>query len=376
MSTRSNKRENGILAVTLVAISVAFGWILWPFAGAILWGVLLSIIFAPVYQLLLAWMPRWPNVASGATVLLIAILVVLPMTLVATALVQEVSGLVGRFQSGELDVRRPLSDVRSSLPESAANLLTQFESTGLAALRERLSTALVEGGQFIARQAVSIGKVTGDFLLNVFVMLYLLFYLQRDGDTLLTFIQRAIPLSPDHHQVLFSRFTATVRGTIKGDIVVGLVQGTLGGLIFWVLGMGTPVLWGAVMAVLSLLPAFGTGLVWVPAGIYLLLTGSVWRGVVLLAFGALVISTIDNVLRPVLVSKDVEMPSYVVLVSTLGGIAVFGVNGFVIGPLLAALFLTIWELYLQVSGAQQDAASSWTEAASAPSDSSGDVSIS
>lgn len=358
MSTSTDKRENGILAFLLVAISVAFGWILWPFAGAMLWGVLLSIIFTPVYQLLLAWIPRWRNVASGATVLLIAILVVLPMTLVAAALVQEVSGLVGRFQSGELDVRRPLSDVRSSLPESAANLLTQFESTGLAALRERLSTALVEGGQFIARQALSIGKVTGDFLLNVFVMLYLLFYLLRDGDTLLAFIQRAVPLSPEHHQVLFERFTATVRGAIKGDIVVGLVQGTLGGLIFWVLGMATPVLWGAVMAVLSLLPAFGTGLVWVPAGIYLLLTGSVWKGVVLLAFGALVISTIDNVLRPFLVGKDVKMPSYVVLVSTLGGIAVFGVNGFVIGPLLAALFLTAWEMYLQVRESQQDAASS------------------
>jgi predicted PurR-regulated permease PerM len=358
MSTHSDRRENGILAFMLVAISVAFGWILWPFAGAILWGVLLSIIFAPVYQLLLAWIPRWRNVASGATVLLIAVLVVLPMTLVAAALVQEVSGLVGRFQSGELDVRRPLSDVRSSLPESAANLLTQFESTSLPAVRDRLSTALVEGGQFIARQAVSIGKVTGEFLLNVFVMLYLLFYLLRDGGTLLTFIRRAIPLSPEHQQVLFSRFTATVRGTIKGDIVVGLAQGTLGGLIFWVLGMGTPVLWGAVMAVLSLLPAFGTGLVWVPAGIYLLLTGSVWRGVVLLVFGALVISTIDNVLRPVLVGKDVKMPSYVVLVSTLGGIAVFGVNGFVIGPLLAVLFLTAWEMYLQVSGGQQDAASS------------------
>jgi predicted PurR-regulated permease PerM len=356
MSTRSD-RDNGILAFLLVAISLAFGWILWPFAGAILWGVLLSIIFAPLYRLLLARMPRWRNVASGATVLLIAILVVLPMMLVAAALVQEVTGLVGRFQSGELDVLRPLADVRSSLPESAANLLTQFESAGLGALREKLSTTLVEGGQFIARQAVNIGKTTGEFLLNAFVMLYLLFFLLRDGPMLLTFVERAIPLSPEHHQVLFSRFTATVRGTIKGDIVVGLVQGTLGGLIFWILGLGTPVLWGAVMAVLSLLPAFGTSLVWIPAGVYLLLTGSLWKGVVLLAFGSLVISTIDNILRPVLVSKDVEMPSYVVLVSTLGGIAVFGVNGVVIGPLLAAIFLTAWDMYLKVRSAQQDAAS-------------------
>ena len=144
---------------------------------------------------------------------------------------------------------------------------------------------------------------------------------------------------------------------LKGDLVVAVVQGILGGLIFWVLGIGTPILWGALMAVLSLLPVLGTGLVWAPAAIYLLLTGSVWKGIVLLAFGTLVISTIDNVLRPVLVGTDVKMPSYVVLVSSLGGIAIFGINGFVIGPLLAALFLTAWEMYLQVSGGQRDAAS-------------------
>ena len=289
--------------------------------------------------------------------LLIAILVVIPLTLVASALIQEVSGLVERFQSGELDLQRSLSEFRSSLPEWAANLLTQFELTGLAAVRERLSTALTQGWQLIARQALSFGQVTVNFLLGVFVMLYLLFYLLRDGDTLLAYVQRAIPLPPEQQQVLASSFTATVRGVLKGDLVVAVVQGILGGLIFWVLGIGTPILWGALMAVLSLLPVLGTGLVWAPAAIYLLLTGSVWKGIVLLAFGTLVISTIDNVLRPVLVGTDVKMPSYVVLVSSLGGIAIFGVNGFVIGPLLAALFLTAWEMYLQVSGGQRDAAS-------------------
>ncbi|MDP2409344.1 MAG: AI-2E family transporter [Pseudolabrys sp.] len=357
MSMGTHQRESGVLAFMLVAISVAFGWIMWPFAGAILWGVLLSIIFAPLYRLLLTWMPRWPNAASAATVLLIALLVVLPMTLVAAVLVQEVSGLVGRLQSGELDVRQPLADVRTSLPEWAANLLTQFETTGIAALRDKFSTAFMEGGKLVARQILSFGQVTVEFLLGVFVMLYLLFYLLRDGNALLTYSQRAIPLPPEQRQVLASSFTDTVRGVLKGDLVVGLVQGSLGGLIFWVLGLGTPVLWGAVMAVLSLLPAFGTGLVWAPAGIYLLLTGSVWKGLILLAFGTLVISTIDNVLRPALVGKDVKMPSYVVLVSTLGGLAVFGVNGFVIGPLLAALFLTAWEMYLQTGGGQQDGAS-------------------
>ena len=302
-------------------------------------------------------MPRQRNVASSATVLLIAILVVIPLTLVASALIQEVSGLVGRFQSGELDLQRSLSEFRSSLPEWAANLLAQFELTGLAAVRERLSTALTQGWQLIARQALSFGQVTVNFLLGVFIMLYLLFYLLRDGDTLLAYAQRAIPLPPEQQQALASSFTATVRGVLKGDLVVAVVQGILGGLIFWVLGIGTPILWGALMAVLSLLPLLGTGLVWAPAAIYLLLTGSVWKGIVLLAFGTLVISTIDNVLRPVLVGTDVKMPSYVVLVSSLGGIAIFGINGFVIGPLLAALFLTAWEMYLQVSGGQRDAAS-------------------
>lgn len=358
MSTHSAKREIGILTFVLVAVSVAFGWTLWPFAGAILWGGLLSIIFSPVYQLMLARIPRWRNTASSATVLLIAILVVLPITLVAAALVQEVSGLVVRIQSGELDLQRSLSEFRSSLPEWATNLLTRFELTGLPAVRERLSTALTQGWQLIARQALSFGQVTVDFLLGIFVMLYLLFYLLRDGNTLLAYVQRAIPLPPKQQQVLASSFTTTVRGVLKGDLVVAVVQGILGGLIFWVLGMGTPVLWGALMAVLSLLPVVGTGLVWVPAAIYLLFTGSVWKGVVLLIFGTLVISTIDNVLRPLLVGTDVKMPSYVVLLSSLGGIAVFGVNGFVIGPLLAVLFLTAWEMYLQVKEAHQDAASS------------------
>ena len=118
----------------------------------------------------------------------------------------------------------------------------------------------------------------------------------------------------------------------------------------------TPILWGALMAVLSLLPVFGAGLVWAPTAIDLLLTGSLWKGIVLLVFGTLVISTIDNILRPLLVGSDVKMPSYVVLVSTLGGIAIFGVNGFVIGPLVAALFLATWEMYSQVREGQRDVA--------------------
>lgn len=352
------RKQNGILATMLVAVSVGFGWILWPFFGAILWGLLLSILFSPVYEGVLALMPRSRNLAATATVLLIAILVVFPLTVVGTGLVQEVSGVFDRLKSGELDPRRSLEDIRSSLPQWAMNLITDLESTRIGDVMERLSTALVQGGQFVAGQILSIGQATLNFLLSVFVMLYLLFYLLRDGRTLLGYAQRALPLPPEQQRVLFSKLTATVRGTLKGDIVIAFVQGVLGGLIFWVLGLGTPILWGAVMAVLSLLPVVGTGLVWGPAALYLLVTGSVAEGIGLFAYGALVISSVEYVLRPVLVGNDIKMPSYLVLLSTLGGIATFGINGFVIGPLAAALFLSAWEMRLHVMEARPDASSS------------------
>jgi predicted PurR-regulated permease PerM len=355
MDWRSSGRQSGIIMLMLGAVSVAFVWILWPFFGPILWGVVLSVIFNPVYQALLARMPRWRNVASSATVLLITIVVVVPLTIIAAALVQEASGLVNRLQSREFDVQRSLLALRASLPGPVEHFLTHFETTSVTGVREWLSTALIQAGQYVASHVVSIGQVTVTFLINVVVMMYLMFYLLRDGSTLLAYVQRTIPLPPQQQQVLLNTFTATVRGTLKGVILVAAVQGVLGGLIFWVLGLVTPALWGAVMAVLSVLPPFGTALVWAPAGIYLLLTGSMLKGVVLLLFGTLVVGNCDNILRPILVGGDVKMPVYIVLFSSLGGIAIFGVNGLVIGPLMAALFLAAWDMYFQVREAHQNA---------------------
>ncbi len=157
-----------------------------------------------------------------------------------------------------------------------------------------------------------------------------------DGEAALSKrIRDAIPLRAEQKQDFLSKFTIVIRATVKGDMLVALLQGTLGGLIFWFLGIGAPLLWGVVMAFFSLLPAIGAGLIWVPVAIYLLASGAVWQGVVLIAFGSLVIGLVDNFLRPILVGKDTKMPDYVVLVSTLGGIATFGLNGFVVGPVIA-----------------------------------------
>jgi predicted PurR-regulated permease PerM len=223
-------------------------------------------------------------------------------------------------------------------PEPAAGLTT------LGEVQERLSAGLSKGVQFLAGQALNVGQNALDFFVSFFIMLYLLFFLLRDGRALGHRVRAAVPLRDDLQRNLFHKFTDVVRATIKGTIVVAIVQGALGGLMFWFLGIQAPVLWAVVMAFLSLLPAVGTALVWVPVALYLLASGAVWQGVLLIVYGVLVIGLVDNVLRPVLVSKDTKMPDYIVLIATLGGMAIFGLNGFVIGPLIAAMFMAAWDI--------------------------------
>ncbi|MEZ0047941.1 putative PurR-regulated permease PerM [Bradyrhizobium sp. USDA 327] len=196
--------------------------------------------------------------------------------------------------------------------------------------------------------------MTLEFVASLLVMLYLLFFLLRDGDELNARIRDALPLHPSYTAEILNAFTLAVRGTIKGIVLVALIQGALGGLIFWLLGLTAPLLAGALMALLSLLPVLGSALVWVPIALYLLVAGSVTKGIILLAFGTFVIGLADNFLRPILVGQSIQMPSYVVLIATLGGLAAFGANGFVIGPLVAAMFLTAWQIYIG-SKAQREA---------------------
>jgi predicted PurR-regulated permease PerM len=182
-------------------------------------------------------------------------------------------------------------------------------------------------------------------MVSFFIMLYLLFFLLRDGATLSTRIRDAIPLSASHKRHLFKKFTTVIRATVKGNVAVAAVQGALGGVAFWFLGIQGALLWAVLMGFLSLLPAIGAAVVWLPVAIYFLVTGAIWQGVTLIVFGVLVIGLVDNVLRPILVGKDTQMPDYVVLISTLGGMALFGLNGFVIGPAVAALFIACWDLF-------------------------------
>jgi predicted PurR-regulated permease PerM len=212
-------------------------------------------------------------------------------------------------------------------------------------LQDKISKAAMQGSQYLASQAFSFGQGTFDFVVSFFIMLYLLFFFLRDGQDLTRRIRIAIPLAEPQKRRLQLKFTRVVRATVKGNIVVALTQGALGGLIFWVLNIPSSLLWAVLMAFLSLLPAVGAGIVWAPVALYFLASGMIWQGVVLGLFGVFVIGLVDNVLRPILVGKDTRMPDYLILISTLGGMAVFGLNGFVIGPMIAALFMSTWGLF-------------------------------
>ncbi|MDP1869903.1 MAG: AI-2E family transporter [Bradyrhizobium sp.] len=337
--------ENQTFLLLLVAVTLAFAWILAPFYGAILWAVVVAVIFAPMNRRLQQRMGGRPNLAAATTVLIVIAIVILPLALITASLLQEASALYAKVQSGEFNLARYSQRVFDALPAWATGLLDRFNLTDLGKVRDSLTAGLVKGGQAAAPQALSIGLNTFDFIIGGGIMLYLLFFLLRDGKALAERIKQVLPLRAGQKTALFARFADVVRATVKGSVLVAMAQGALGGLAFWFLGIHPALLWAVLMAFVSLVPAIGAGLVWVPVAIYLLATGSVWQGVSLILYGVLVIGLVDNLLRPFLIGKDTKLPDYIVLISTLGGIQVFGLNGFVIGPLIAAMFMVTWEIF-------------------------------
>lgn len=333
----------------LVAIfSGAFLFILWPFLGAVLWAVAIAIVFEPVHARVREQTGQRATLSALLTLALIVLSVILPLILVGASVVQEAAVAVQMLRAGEINFGQYLQQVLAALPEWVRTVLDRLGLLNLTALQQQLTSLLAGSGQFITTHLLGLGQNTLDFIIALFVMLYLLFFLLRDGRMLSRRIAHTLPLHEDHAQRLLDQFVTVVRATVKGNIVIAVVQGVLGGVAFAVLGLPGALLWGTLMALLSLLPAVGAALVWVPVAAYMLFTGQVWSAVGLTLWGVLAIGLVDNVLRPILVGRDTKLPDYLVLISTLGGIAGFGINGFVIGPVIAAMFLVAWNLHATI----------------------------
>ncbi len=336
--------ERGGFLLFLALISLATLAIVWPFAAPLLWATLAAIMFQPLYRWILARSKGHENQAAIATLLIILFAVILPAFWIGSMVVEDAIGVFNAFREGRVDVAGWIAGVRDALPGNLQNSLDSSGWADLDILRERLQQLASESAGLIAQQAMAIGSGALGLFLAFGVWLYVTYFLLRDGSVIAPKVLAALPLEGAIADRLADKFLGIVRATIKGSVVVGLVQGALGALTFVIVGIPSAMLLGLLMAVASLLPALGPALIWIPAAIYLLASGAVWEGVVVIVSGVAVIGMADNILRPILVGRETGIPDWVVLITTLGGIAVLGLSGIVVGPLVAGLFIASWTI--------------------------------
>jgi predicted PurR-regulated permease PerM len=325
----------------LALVTIIFGYLLKPFFFALFWAVLLAAIFAPVNARLNRRF-KSPSLCAAMTLAAVLLTLILPVGLILALLVGE-----------SIDLYQSINTNGGSWMNSITGVLNTIGSHPLLA---RLNI----DQEFITDKTVELVKAFADFLfknLSVFtqntiffliefaVMLYSLFYFLRDGGDFIRTIFRYIPIDERHMNTFATEFLVTAKASLKFTFVIGGIQGFLGGIIFYVTGIQSALVWGVLMVGLSIVPVIGNAIVWVPAGIIMLLLGHIWQGIAILVFGSVVISLVDNLLRPVLLGKDIQMHALLIFLSTLGGIAFFGFSGFVLGPVIASFFLAGWKLF-------------------------------
>jgi predicted PurR-regulated permease PerM len=341
------KFRNAFLLLLVVGISLLFVAMIRNFLMALLLAAIFSGMARPLYRRLLSVCKQKRPAASALTLLVLVIVVLIPF-----------GAFVGIVTTQALHIAEnayPWIESQLSEPNTLDGWIERLPfAERLAPYNEFIMTKvgqLAESiGSFAVRQLAAAGTKTVTFLFMLFVLLYAMFYFLMDGPRMLDRILHYMPLGPTEEEQLIERFGSVTRATIKGTLVIGAVQGTLAGLGFWVAGINLAVFWGTVMAVLSIIPGVGTALVWIPAVLYLASGGYYVAAIGLGLWCAVVVGTVDNVLRPWLVGRDTKMPDIMILVSTLGGLVLFGAVGIIIGPIIAALFITVWELYGEAFG--------------------------
>lgn len=339
------KLETQSFLALLVLVSLAFLWVLKPFFGPIFWAVAIAIIFAPIQDWLTRRMPGRRNLNAALTLLICLVVVIIPVVFTITSVAAQIADFYRLVESDKVDLNKYVQKIQDAFP-TLQSWLVRFE-IDIDSLKESAANAAMATGKVVAQHSLSIGQNAFAFALGVGVMLYVGFFLLRDGDKIVQLLYKALPLGDEREYLLFTKFAEVTRATVKGNVVVAIVQGSIGGIAFAALGISGALLWGVVMAIFSMLPAVGASLIWIPVAIYLFATGAIIKAIILVVVGAFGIGLIDNVLRPILVGRDTKLPDYLILLSTLGGLVLFGINGFVIGPLIAALFIAFWGIFIR-----------------------------
>lgn len=328
-----------LLLFVLAAASVLIGWLCWllikPFVPPLTWALVLAVLAHPLHERLLRWL-KLPSLAAGAAVIVVTIVIALP----AALLVRQ----VGTEATESVATARKLVDA-----ERWKLAIERFPR--LAPLREWVQRE-VNVGEEVSKASGEVAKGVRDFLgraidvsIAALVMLFLLFYFLRDKWTILRALQRVVPLAPKETEQVRSNVRDTIAAIVFGSLVVALVQGTLGGLMFWWLGLPAPILWGAVMGVLAILPMLGAAIIWIPAALWLAIDGDWDKALLLTAWGTLVVGLIDNLIYPLLVKNRMRMHTVPVFIAVLGGLFAFGATGIVLGPLILAVALALFDIW-------------------------------
>lgn len=325
-----------LFGIVLIGTMVIF----LPFFYPIFWAAVIAVIFRPVYKMLNKWKHR-PNTNALVSVILILLIIILPLGFVGTLLVNESMSMFSSLSDENSPVR---GTFKSALEAIRHNRYTARFNIDETFWTDKLSEFARDLSAFIYTHLKNVTQNVLEFVIMFIIMVYTLFFFIRDGDRMPDIFARLCPLGENKEKLLLQKFIATIRATLKSLFVIGSIQGSLGGLAFWALGIHGALIWGVVMVFASILPV-GSSLVWFPASIILLLTSNVWKGLILLAFGIVVIGTVDNFLRPILIGKELQMHPLLILFSTLGGLVFFGFSGFVIGPVIVSVLLALWDLY-------------------------------
>lgn len=334
--------KHAFLLAFVALITAAFFAMVWMFAMTVLLAAIFSALSYPLYVRLTAQLGGRFRIAAGVTLLIVLVLVLGPLVSVLAAAANEALKLgqtIGPRIQQLIVEPGALHERLQGLPGYA------FLEPYRGQILTRLGELIGDTGTFLFSAFSATTRATAVFAFQFFVLLYTMYFFLTDGPSLLRSVLAVLPLSDVDKARMLDRFVSVTRATLKGTILIGTTQGTLNGLAFWVVGIEGPIFWGTVMTVLSIIPGIGGALVWVPAAIVLAVTGEPMRAAGLAAFSGVVVGAIDNVMRPRLVGRDTQMHDLMIFFSTLGGLSLFGVTGFILGPVLAALFVTAWDMF-------------------------------
>lgn len=325
----------------LLAVGAVVFFIFQPFLTAIIAAAILTALFKAPYHALEKWLHGHRGWSAFLTCLLAIVIIITPIFFVLSLAISEANDLYHAI--GEESTLERTIDQAISAVQDAPYVNVFFNTQTLS--QERVVEDIKQFSQGALGLLQAAYQGITHFVFWVFVMFFTLFYFLIDGKRALRYLMQLSPLRDEHDKLLIKKFISISRATLKGTLVVGVIQGLLGGIAFWIAGVPSPAIWGLIMVLFSIIPMVGTGIVWLPAGIIMLFLGDFWQGIFILAVGAGVISVIDNILRPKLVGKDTQMHPLMIFFATLGGISLFGLPGFVIGPIIVSLFMALSEIY-------------------------------